>query len=161
MATLRDFPLLGSVTLKNQWRYSVLTTPNDEVVEGKEGAKHTTSHYAIETTCMSTHSWNTKQMSPAKMGQFGTVCTKDVEGDRGAGAQENRGLEGYGRREKKGWEAGSLQAFIIYYCLSSSQKYKPSNVFDFHLMFSEASNKILYVRKRKFVLRLKKQDKFW
>ena len=31
-----------------------------------------------------------------------------VEGDRGAGARENRGREGYGRREKKGREAGSL-----------------------------------------------------
>ena len=33
---------------------------------------------------------------------------KEVEGDRGAGARENRGREGYGRREKKGREAGSL-----------------------------------------------------
>ena len=31
-----------------------------------------------------------------------------VEGDRGAGARENRGREGYGRREKKGREVGSL-----------------------------------------------------
>ena len=31
-----------------------------------------------------------------------------VEGDRGAGAGENKGREGYGRREKKGREAGSL-----------------------------------------------------
>ena len=29
-----------------------------------------------------------------------------VEGDRGAGARENRGREGYGRREERGWEAG-------------------------------------------------------
>ena len=29
-----------------------------------------------------------------------------VEGDRGEGARENRGWEGYGRREKKGREAG-------------------------------------------------------
>ena len=29
-----------------------------------------------------------------------------MEGDRGAGARENRGWEGYGRREKKGREAG-------------------------------------------------------
>ena len=27
----------------------------------------------------------------------------------GAGARENREREGYGRREKKGWEAGSLR----------------------------------------------------
>ena len=37
-----------------------------------------------------------------------TVLTLTVEGDRGAGARENRGREGYGRREKKGREAGSL-----------------------------------------------------
>ena len=29
-----------------------------------------------------------------------------VEGDREAGARENRGREGYGRRERKGREAG-------------------------------------------------------
>ena len=29
-----------------------------------------------------------------------------VGGDRGAGAWENRGWEGYGRQEKKGWEVG-------------------------------------------------------
>ena len=29
-----------------------------------------------------------------------------MEGDRGAGTQENRGPEGYGRREEKGQEAG-------------------------------------------------------
>ena len=31
-----------------------------------------------------------------------------MEGDRGAGARENRGRDGYGRREKKGREEGSL-----------------------------------------------------
>ena len=35
-------------------------------------------------------------------------CILTVEGDRGAGARENRGRDGYGRREKKGREAGSL-----------------------------------------------------
>ena len=29
-----------------------------------------------------------------------------MEGDRGAGARENRGWEGYGRQEEKGWETG-------------------------------------------------------
>ena len=29
-----------------------------------------------------------------------------VEGDRGAGARENRGREGYGRREERGLKAG-------------------------------------------------------
>ena len=32
-----------------------------------------------------------------------------VEGDRGTGAQENRGQEGYGRREEKGREAVFLK----------------------------------------------------
>ena len=32
--------------------------------------------------------------------------TLRVEGDRGAGAWESRGREGYGRREKKGREVG-------------------------------------------------------
>ena len=41
--------------------------------------------------------------------QCGTVVAwYEVEGDRGAGAWENREREGYGRREKKGREAGSL-----------------------------------------------------
>jgi len=31
---------------------------------------------------------------------------KDVVGDRGTGAWENRGREGYGRRERKGREVG-------------------------------------------------------
>ena len=37
-----------------------------------------------------------------------TSTSNNVEGDRGAGARENRAREGYGRREKKGREAGSL-----------------------------------------------------
>ena len=32
-----------------------------------------------------------------------------MEGDRGAGARENREREGYGRREEKGREAGFLK----------------------------------------------------
>ena len=34
------------------------------------------------------------------------ACFYSVEGDRGAGAQGNRGQEGYGRQEEKGQEAG-------------------------------------------------------
>ena len=30
-------------------------------------------------------------------------------GDRGSGARENRGRKEYGRRERKGWEAGILK----------------------------------------------------
>ena len=61
-----------------------------------------------------------------------TTCST-VEGDRG---QENRGREGYGRQEKKVWKAKSLRgreagekAFVIYYCLLSSQKHTASNIF--------------------------------
>ena len=62
-----------------------------------------------------------------------------VEGDRGAGARENRGREGYGRREKKGREAGSLRwreagekfkkaSFFYLLLLTSSQRNEPNNV---------------------------------
>ena len=45
-----------------------------------------------------------------------------MEGDRGAGAQENRGREGYGRRENKGREAGSLRG------REAGKKFKKSSV---------------------------------
>ena len=62
-----------------------------------------------------------------------------VEGDRGAGAGENRGREGYGRREKKGREVGSLRwrgggekfkkaSFCYLLLLTSSQRDEPKNI---------------------------------
>ena len=62
-----------------------------------------------------------------------------MEGDRGAEAQENSGREGYRRREKKGWEAGSLRwleagekfkkaSFCYLLLLTSSQRNDPKNV---------------------------------
>ena len=55
------------------------------------------------------------------------------------GARENRGLEGYGRREKKGREAGSLR------WREAGEKFKkavketnPTTFLDFHFTFSEA-----------------------
>ena len=62
-----------------------------------------------------------------------------VEGDRGAGARENRGREGYGRREKKGREAGSIRwreagekfkkaSFCFLLLFTSSQRNEPNNV---------------------------------
>ena len=62
-----------------------------------------------------------------------------MEGDRGAGARENRGRKGYGRREKKGPEAGSLRwreagekfkkaSFCYLLLLTSSQRNEPKNV---------------------------------
>ena len=60
------------------------------------------------------------------------------QGSRG-GAQENRGWERHERQEKKGREVESLwwrkaeekfkkAAFIICYCLSSSQRNEPNNI---------------------------------
>ena len=57
----------------------------------------------------------------------------------GAGARENRGREGYGRREKKGRKAGSLRwreagekfkkaSFRYMLLLTSSQRNEPNNV---------------------------------
>ena len=62
-----------------------------------------------------------------------------MEGDRWAGARENRGREGYGRREKKGWEAGCLRwreageklkkaTFRYLLLLTSGQRNQPNNV---------------------------------
>ena len=62
-----------------------------------------------------------------------------MEGDRGAGARENRGREGNGRREKKGREAGSLRwrevgekfkkaSFRYLLLVTSSQRNEPKNV---------------------------------
>ena len=48
-----------------------------------------------------------------------------VEGDRGAGARENRGREGYGRRERKGREAGVLRGW------EAGEQYKTVNFFTY------------------------------
>ena len=63
---------------------------------------------------------------------------KSGEG-QGAGAKENRGQEGTGVGRRKGGKrdlydgrkqerTSKRQAFIIGYCLSSSQRNKPNNV---------------------------------
>ena len=52
-------------------------------------------------------------------------CTHLVEGDRGAGARENRGREGYGRRERKGREAGVLRG------QEAGEQYKTVNFFTY------------------------------
>ena len=54
-----------------------------------------------------------------------------VEGDRWAGARENRGWEGYWRREKKRREAGEKfkkASFRYLLLLTSSQRNQPNNV---------------------------------
>ena len=56
---------------------------------------------------------------------FFTEFVSIVEGDRGAGARENRGREGYGRREKKGREEGVEET-------------NPTTFLHSHLTFSEA-----------------------
>ena len=53
-------------------------------------------------------------------------------GGRGAGAREKRGLEGYGRREKKGRQAREKfknASFGYLLLLTSSQRNQPNNVF--------------------------------
>ena len=48
-----------------------------------------------------------------------------MEGDRGAGARENRGRKGYGRRESKGREAGVLRG------RQAGEQYKAVNFFTY------------------------------
>ena len=62
---------------------------------------------------------------------------KVVEGDRGAGARENRGREGYGRKEEKGREAGCpiwwepgekrkiFQCCITFYNINRTKRREP------------------------------------
>ena len=63
-------------------------------------------------------------------------------GKTGAGAQENGGREGYGRREKKRQEAGEklkkrkLSSFVTAY--HPVKETTPTTFLDFQLTFSEA-----------------------
>ena len=50
---------------------------------------------------------------------------KWVGGDRGAGARENRGREGYGRRESKGRKVGVLRV------REAGDQYKTVNFFTY------------------------------
>jgi len=55
--------------------------------------------------------------------------------DRGTGARENRGREGYGRWEKKGREAGEKYEtllFLIQQCVRILSKTRTQNIFDLH-----------------------------
>ena len=73
------------------------------------------------------------------------------EGDRGAGARENRGREGYGRREREGREVGDLRGreagekcetliILIQQCVTKLLKSRTQNIFDLHLnVFSVTS----------------------
>ena len=57
-------------------------------------------------------------------------------GDRGAGARENRGQEGYGRQEREGREAGKkceTLIFLIQQCITKLLKSRTRNIFDLHL----------------------------
>ena len=81
------------------------------------------------------------QQKPLDNADFIVIMTGPamVGGDRGAGARENRRREGYGRREKKGREAGSLR------WREAGEKFKkavketnPTTFLDFHFTFSEA-----------------------
>ena len=68
-------------------------------------------------------------------------------GNRGAGARENRGREGYGRWERKGREAGVLRGreagekcktviFLIQQYVTILPKTRTQNIFDLHLTSS-------------------------
>ena len=90
-----------------------------------------------------------------------------MEGDRGAGARENRGREGYGRREKSGISrAGSGREIpkgklsLIVTAHHPVKETNPTTFLDFHLTFSEALNQNFNarkVKKRKFALRIEKR----
>ena len=94
-----------------------------------------------------------------------------MEGDRGAGARENRSGRGTGDGRRKGgrrdlYDGGKRernskrQAFVICYCLLPVKEMNTRTFLDFHLTFSEAYRKLLYTRKikkRKFVLGIKKK----
>ena len=79
-----------------------------------------------------------------------TLPTCRWGGGQGTGARENRRWEGYRRREKNRWEAGSLRwreagekfkmASFLYLLLLIHQvkEMNPSTFLDFHLTFSEA-----------------------
>ena len=63
-----------------------------------------------------------------------------VEGDRGAGARENRGREGYGRRERKGREAGVLRG------REAGEQYKTVNFFNINALeyYQKKNSTMLY-----------------
>ena len=90
-----------------------------------------------------------------------------MEGNRGQESGRTWGGRGTGDGRRKGrkWDLHKGEKFkkaTVRYLFQSKKKkkHKPSNVVDFHLTFSEASNKILYARKRKFVLGLKNRISF-
>ena len=75
-----------------------------------------------------------------------------VEGDRGWEPGRTGGGRGTGDGRRKGAreiQKGKRSLFITAY--HPVKNTNPATFFDCHLTFSEASNKILYARKRKFV----------
>ena len=62
-------------------------------------------------------------------GCYISLCSWTGDGSLGEQGREGYGRgTGDGRRKGRKWERNS-KTFDIYYCLSSSQKHKPSNVF--------------------------------
>ena len=92
--------------------------------------------------------------------------SKMEEGGRGAEARENMGREGYGRRKtrkggrrdlnegRKRERNSKRNAFVIFLLLIIHSKHEATNIFRLPFNSSETLNKILYARKRKFVLGL-------
>ena len=77
--------------------------------------------------------------------------------DRGAGARENRGREGYGRREREVREVGDLRGreagekcetliILIQQCVSKLLKSRTQNIFDLHLTSSQSLLRLLSKR---------------
>ena len=75
-------------------------------------------------------------------------------GDRGVGARENRGWEGYGRRERegrevgdlRGWEAGEkceMLIILIQQCVTKLLKSINQNIFDLHLTSTQSLLRLL------------------
>ena len=73
------------------------------------------------------------------------------------------GVRETGDGRRKGWEAGDkfkkVRVFYLLLLIIQSNT-NPATFFYLHLTLSEASNKILYARKRKFVLGLKYRISF-
>ena len=85
---------------------------------------------------------------------------------RGTGGERPREQGAGGVRETTEKRAGGRREIqkgkrsLLITAYDPVQKTNPATFFDFHLTFSEASNKVLYARKRKFVLGLKNRITF-
>ena len=87
-------------------------------------------------------------------------------GRTGGGRRTGDGRRKGGRRDLydggKPERNSKRQGFVICYCLHPVKEANPTTFLDFHLTFSEAKSKILYVsQKRKFVHGIKKNQHYF